>query len=232
MRRPFLIIRPEPGGSQSLARAAAAGLNAIACPLFAVAPLCWDPTLEGDYRAILFTSANAIRHSGAGLAAMKHLPAYCVGPKTAEAARNAGFRVADVGDGGVETLARRLPKGKIVHLCGKESATIDAGLGTIDRRIVYRSSALAPPLCFDALLEQHPVVALHSVRAAAYFSSLASLDRHCRQHIALCCISAQVADAAGEGWEAVAIALNPSDDEIIKCARSFDRHMGQDRHDG
>ena len=57
----------------------------------------------------MLTSANAIRHGGAGLERLRSLPVHAVGEATAAAAREAGFAVAGIGEGGCRAtwLARR-----------------------------------------------------------------------------------------------------------------------------
>ena len=59
-----VILRPEPGASATLARAAAAGIAAVAIPLFAIAPVDWVAPDAKAYDALLLTSANAVRFAG------------------------------------------------------------------------------------------------------------------------------------------------------------------------
>ena len=60
-----VVLRPEPGASATLARAKAAGIDAVAIPLFEVVPVAWDAPDPSSVDALLLTSANAARHGGA-----------------------------------------------------------------------------------------------------------------------------------------------------------------------
>ncbi len=63
MRRLF-VLRPEPGNSESLQRAEALGLDAVAMPLFDVEPVEWDVPDAAGFDGLLLTSANAVAHAG------------------------------------------------------------------------------------------------------------------------------------------------------------------------
>ena len=89
--RPLLVLRPEPGAAATLARATAAGFQAISAPIFTIVPVAWDAPAAAQHDALMLTSANAVREAGAALAAYRHLPAYAVGETTAHAAIDAGF---------------------------------------------------------------------------------------------------------------------------------------------
>ena len=96
MRR-VLVLRPEPGATATLRRARERGLEAEAVPLFEVEPVEWSVPDPSDFDALLLTSANAVRHGGPGLQALRELPVHAVGEATARAAREAGFAVATIG---------------------------------------------------------------------------------------------------------------------------------------
>src|SRR5688572_19197975 len=108
MRR-LVIVRPEPGASATAQRARAIGLDALTMPLFKAEPVEWQVPDPGQFDALLLTSANAVRHAGAGLGRLRDLPVYAVGEATAAAARDAGFAIAASGDGGIERLLGSVP---------------------------------------------------------------------------------------------------------------------------
>lgn len=207
--RQLLLLRPEPGLSASTERARGLGLEVIACPLFRVEPVAWEAPNAANYDALLLTSANAVRHGGAGLDALKTLPVHAVGEATAEAARKAGFEVASVGSRGVADLFSTLPSShRLLHLAGEDHHPIDDP--RIDRRIVYRSARTAkrlPPL-------GGTVVAVHSPRAGERLAELADQ----REQVAIAAISEVAADAVGGGWERVEIAEQPSDSSLLALA--------------
>ncbi|HUP66659.1 MAG TPA: uroporphyrinogen-III synthase, partial [Sphingomicrobium sp.] len=98
----LLILRPEPGASATVDRARKRGLEALAIPLFAIERVHWE--VPEGFDGVLLTSANAVREGGEQLQSLRGLPAYAVGEATAQAAREAGFDIAAIGDSGVERL--------------------------------------------------------------------------------------------------------------------------------
>jgi uroporphyrinogen-III synthase len=208
--RKLLLLRPEPGLSASADRARALGLEVIACPLFEVEPLAWEAPNADDYDALLLTSANAVRHGGPGLGSLKSLPVHAVGEATAEAAREAGFTIESVGDTNVADLLAGLATSlRLLHLAGADHRpTNHPG---IDRRIIYRSAAIADPALppLNGL-----VVAVHSPRAGARLADLAKE----KGRAALAAISAAAAEACGDGWGSVAVAQQPTDESLLALA--------------
>jgi uroporphyrinogen-III synthase len=218
----LLVLRPEPGAGATAARIRAAGEEATVAPLFSIAPVSWSSPDASQHDALLLTSANAIRHAGAQLAALAGLPAYAVGEATAAAARQAGLTIAAVGDGDARALLARVAAAGIerpLHLCGADHVGRGhAGL-SITRRIVYRAEAaatLAPP-AMDALADG-AVALLHSPRAAALFADLVARAELRRDDIRIAAISPVALDAAGEGWAARAVAVSPNDDTLLAAA--------------
>ena len=205
----LLILRPRPGADETAARARALGLEPIVAPLFETRPLDWVPLDPGAYDALLFTSANAPRLGGAGLGMFLALPCYAVGERTAQAAREAGFRDVRIGpsDGvALAAMARRDGAKSLLHLGGRDHIAI----GGATHVAVYASEpagALPPDL-------KAAVVLLHSARAAARFAALAA-DRGA---ILVAAISAEAAQAAGGGWKRVAIAAAPRDEALLELA--------------
>jgi uroporphyrinogen-III synthase len=203
MPRPIAVLRPEPGNAATARRLVALGYHVLSLPLFAVRPVAWSPPDPAGYDALLLTSANAVRHGGAGLAALTGLPVHAVGEATADAARSAGFAVVAVGDAGV--MAMR-PPGRVLQLVGREHRAF-AGADAI---MVYASEALYPDL--GALAGG--VALVHSPRAGR-----ALADRVARRSgIAIAAISRAAALAAGEGWRTVAVADRPTDTDVITAA--------------
>lgn len=213
----LLVLRPEPGASATVARAAAMGLEAIAAPLFEIVPLPFDLP-DGAFDALLFTSANAVRavrvgHDG---------PVYAVGPATAAAAREAGFMDIRVGEADAAAIvARAAGEGmhRLLHLAGREHRAVAHPGVQIERRIVYeaRPTEATWPIAREAL-RRGAIPLLHSPRAAARF---AELFEGGRAAIALAAISAATAQAAGEGWSAVAVAEAPNDAALLAAVKAL-----------
>lgn len=118
----ILVTRSEPGASETATRLAALGYQPIVEPLFAIVPI--DATVP-DFDALAFTSANGVRRF-AVLSLRRDAPVFCVGARTAEAARQAGFANVTSADGDVVALGNlilaQLPAGaRLVHAGNAES---------------------------------------------------------------------------------------------------------------
>lgn len=204
-----VILRPEPGASATLARAEAAGIPAVAIPLFTIAPVEWIAPDPAKFDALLLTSANAVRHGGIQLAALAGLPVYCVGSATAAAAQQAGLSVAETGQGNVADLAERLPHElRLLHLAGREHRDVEG----MARIVVYDSAPIDPAPALDML---HDGVAMvHSPRAGARLAQLVT-DRG---DITIAAISVAAAEACGSGWREVAATEAPADGALLALA--------------
>ena len=209
--RQLLLLRPEPGLSASAERARALGMDVLGVPLFRVEPTQWQAPDPAGYDALLLTSANAVRHAGSELGALKRLPVHAVGNATATAARDAGFAVASVGEAGVAELLARLPgRQRLLHLAGEDRREV-ASEHAVDMRMVYRSTAIDQPAL--PMLEDL-VIAVHSPRAGARLAELAER----RDRTAIAAISAEAAQACGDGWASLAAADTPDDASLLALA--------------
>ena len=92
MRR-VIVLRPEPGASETVARARQLGLDAVAMPLFEIEALAWAAPSSAAFDGLLLTSANAVRSAGPQLESLRGLAAYADREATAAAARDAGFDI-------------------------------------------------------------------------------------------------------------------------------------------
>lgn len=171
----LLLTRPIPAARRFLlACEAAAGrpIPAILSPVLAITPV--EVALDRHPAALILTSEN-----GAARAAeldLGGLPAWCVGPRTAEAARAAGLRAIEAGPDAERLLAallRARPEGPLLHLRG-EHARGDlavrlrgAGLAAAEA-VAYRQEAQPPTSEARAALDDAAplVVPLFSPRSA------------------------------------------------------------------
>lgn len=208
--KPLLVLRPEPGNAATCDRARAMGLDPVSCPLFAVEAVAWSAPDPSSFDHILFTSANAPRTGGPGLASLTTLTALAVGPATAAAAQSAGFKVAVTGTDGVDALLAALPGSqRLLHLAGADHRPAQSR-HHVDAVVVYRSVAVAAPVLPSGAL----VAPVHSPRAGQRFAELAP-DR---TSITIAAISPAAAAACGRGWEKVEIAEQPSDAALLALA--------------
>lgn len=218
---PVIVIRPEPGTAATVAAAEKLGLQAHGFPLFAVTPLPWEPAPREEVDAVLLGSANALRHGSAEIARYRGLPAYVVGAKTAEAAREAGLEVARIAHGGLQSVMAHLAPEhrRLLRLAGRERVelALPGGHAMITRE-VYASMPLAMPTELTALLKEPAVVLLHSGEAAAHFAAECTRLSIDRRRIALACIGPRVAERAGNHWISTRSAETPDDAALLALA--------------
>lgn len=208
MSRPVAVLRPEPGNTATMARLAALGVPAVSIPLFEVRALAWEAPDAAAFDALLLTSANAVRHAGAGLARLKALPVFAVGVATARAARDTGLRVEMMGTGDLAALLAQARFARALHLAGRErTAVADDRIAQVIE--VYASKPITP-----ARSPQGKVALVHSVRAGQRLALLVT-DR---ADTAVVAISAKVAAAVGTGWRTVRIARRPDDAAMVEAA--------------
>ncbi|HET9637853.1 MAG TPA: uroporphyrinogen-III synthase [Allosphingosinicella sp.] len=219
----LLILRPEPGASETAARARAMGLEAAVAPLFAIRSVAGPPLAAGRYEAVLLTSANGARHAPEGLTA---LPCFAVGERTAAAARAAGFAEVRSGPCDGAAAAAMMAKAGIkraIHLCGRDHLEVAAPGVEIERRIVYAAEPVA-----NERFEGRAVAMIHSARAGARFAELV-VDKAA---IAVAAISEAAAAAAGDGWAAKAVAAEPRDQALLELAAKLCNHAVDVVRDG
>lgn len=230
MPLPVIVIRPEPGAHATSKAAHALGLDVRNFPVFEVRALDWHAPARADVDALLLGSANALRHGGAALEAYRGLPAYAVGEKTAQAARQAGLEVIATARGGLQDVFGRLAPGhrRLLRLAGRERVdlTLPEGVSTITRE-VYASEAQPLPAELATLLIRPAVVLLHSGEAAAHFERECARLGIVRDRLRLAAIGPRVAERAGMGWAALASAAMPNDTALLALALQLCQEAGQ-----
>lgn len=205
----LLVLRPEPGNRATVKGTTSMGLEALACPLFRIEAFDWTAPDPRGFDAVLFTSANALRHGGSELARLTTLPALAVGPATAEAARASGFNVTMTGDDGVDALLAALPgTQRLLHVTGAEHRHPDTS-HIVETVVVYRALSLEPQIPSGAL-----VALVHSPRAGERFAAVVPN----RATVSIAAISARAAAACGHGWAVVAVAPQPNDGALLAVA--------------
>lgn len=222
MNRPLLLLRPQPGNDQSAERARALDLEVIQLPLFEIVPVAPAPLPAGPFDALFVTSANGARHGAAALRRFADLPLFTVGEATADAIRSQGERAITVGGGdAASTIPLIVAAGhrRLLHICGADVRPFDPLGLSITRHIVYRSEP-RDTQAFAPLLAALPpcVIAVHSPRAGHHIAAL--LPAVPRPH-RLAAISRAAADAAGPGWQQVAVASAPDDTALLRLASAL-----------
>lgn len=104
-----LVTRAEPAASRTAEKLKLAGHEPIVMPLSALTDT-GNPLSDGNFDGYIFTSANAPRILKArGWAnTVVNMPAFCVGQKTADAAKRIGFEICVIADGGGARLAEEI----------------------------------------------------------------------------------------------------------------------------
>ncbi|MDP5280529.1 uroporphyrinogen-III synthase [Sphingomonas sp. DG1-23] len=216
MSRAIAVLRPEPGNRVTAAAIEARGRTAIRMPLFEVKPLAWEAPDVAGFDALILTSANALRHGGAGLAALHRLPVYAVGEATAEAALRSGFGVRLVSDEGAAALIARAEAAGVrhaLHLAGRER-TLETGGIIAEVIAVYASERRTP----DEVARLAGSIALvQSARSGAWLAELADAQGLDRSRIALVAVSTAAAAAAGPGWQRI-IVPGVANEALIEAA--------------
>ncbi len=211
----ILVLRPEPGASETMRRARDAGLDATAAPLFAIEPLAWEAPDSTGFDALLLTSVNAVRESGEQLMVLRGLPVHAVGEATAAAARDAGLAIASSGESGVDRLLGAIAQElRLLHLCGEDRRPPAGARQTITAIPVYR----ARPIDRPELAAAGSIALLHSPRAGRRFGALVDAAGTNRATIVIAAISTAAAQAAGAGWKAVETADQLSDAALLALA--------------
>lgn len=203
-RRPTLLVtRPLAGGARfagAFRSRFGADWPVILSPLINIVPTGAALPAADAY---VFTSEQAVF----AIAPAPGKPAFCVGPRTAEAARLAGFdAISGPGDaaGLWRLILAEAPEGQLVHPRGAEVAMPiaallqDAGLD-ISEVVVYEQAPLAPTgeACAALAAEHDLLIPLFSPRAARVFAQmLETLPEPARARLFLAAISPAVALAA------------------------------------
>lgn len=215
----LIVLRPEPGASSTMARAAALGISATACPLFRFVPIDWTPPPAVDFDALLVTSAQAVRSGAAHLARYHGLPTYAVGKATARALGMAGFTNVTAGDTDGAAIAARIAADghcAVLHLAGADVAPFDPGPLLIHREALYAAVEAADRPALAAQLEPGAILMVHSPRAGRRLAAL--VDRTARETLHIICISPAALATCGEGWASMRAADAPDDAAMLALA--------------
>lgn len=224
MTQTVFSIRPEPGLSATLEAGRALGLEMAGEPLFEIRSTDWTPPPADVFEALLLGSANAIRHGGEGLRDLTGKPVYAVGNATANAARDAGFRIASIGQGGLQTVMdgaaqRHL---RFLRLAGEDHIRLTPPDGAeLITRIVYASRPLSLGDVLARRLAEGGVVLLHSAKAAEHFAHECRRLELDRSRLRLAALGSRIAHAADSGWHEVQVAAEPRESALLALARDM-----------
>ncbi|MCB1540229.1 MAG: uroporphyrinogen-III synthase [Rhodoblastus sp.] len=223
----ILVVRAAEDARRTAARLAAAGHAAIVAPVLVVRHI--DQAIPGDFDAVVATSSHAFGVPDR-LAALRTVPLYVVGVRTADVAKQAGFRSPLITAPNAENLARdmarNLPAGaRVLYLAGRDrKPDLEIALGQTCALTIFETYAMEPaPELAQAAAEALKAGAVdatlhYSQRSAAIFLDLARragvADRLAGpRHIAISDDAAKPLVAAGLQ---VAVAAQPNEDSMIE----------------
>lgn len=165
----LLLTRPHAQSvrfAESL-RSALPGLRVTIAPLLRIALDPPGAAAADGVAGLIFTSENGVAGFVAGCA-RRDVPAWCVGPRTAEAARAAGFATVHQGGGDARALIAELtavrPDGPLLHVRGRHAAADisgalnAAGIGARDLVVYDQQAQPMPPEGAAALASRGDVV--------------------------------------------------------------------------
>lgn len=220
----LLLTRPRAVATRFALEAAARwpDVQVAIAPLMEIVALGDAPALD-EIDGLIFTSAHGVARAGQG----QGQPAWCVGSRTAEAARQAGFAAVLAGetaDDLVATLLEERPDGRLLHLHGVHqrgdvAARLFAGGIACEGRAAYDQREVSPDsVFFDALAAETLAVPLFSPRSAELFTAAARpvLGDTLRPGIRLFALSGPVRAALPAGWAAdTPVAARPDAEAML-----------------
>jgi uroporphyrinogen-III synthase len=179
----ILVTRPDPARTAQALRAK--GHSVVVAPLMRIERI--EAAFGGPFAAVLLTSANAVRALTAHprRTELLGLPAFAVGARSAEAAREVGFAEVESADGALSDLvalvAGRCAGQRVLYLAGADRAGDLAGdlaahRIAVETAVVYRAATVAalPEEAARALSAGEIDAVLHySARSAATLLQLA-----------------------------------------------------------
>jgi uroporphyrinogen-III synthase len=142
-----LLTRPAEENARIADMLEARGARCLAWPLTRIVPLVGRLEVPAGTEAILFSSANAVR-AFAAVCPVRDLPALCVGDRTADCARGAGFALVESAGGDAADLARLARASghrRFFHPRGREVARLPLEDVTVEAVPVYAAEPAGPP---------------------------------------------------------------------------------------
>lgn len=218
----ILALRPEPGLAATLEKARALGLAITGHALSEIRPVAWECPDPAGFDGLLIGSANVFVHGGPNLGRLAGKPVYAVGSATADAARDAGFAVAMVGSGGLQGVLDAIPGSgpatfHLLRIAGEEHVPLTPPAGvTFTTVVAYRNVLLPLDPAMPDLTGGAALVLLHSAATARHFAQECDRLGLPRDAITLAALGPRIADAAGEGWQAVHTAPRPDETALLE----------------
>ena len=227
-----LLTRPVDDAVQSKRRLEVLGHEVLLAPMIRVMPVTFAVPEKSS--TLIVTSANAVRHGLANLEG-REWTVYCVGERTAQAAKAEGYSRIITGPGTARGLMPLLLKSsgeykrRFTHLAGEDiSYNIAAALeqNGFEAKIttVYKAQpATGVPFDAEAALNSGAVthVLFYSPRTATIFEEMvADQDKHqWLTRLTAVGMSTRVGDMLIGPWKEVLTAILPTEQAMFKLIR-------------
>jgi uroporphyrinogen-III synthase len=234
-----LITRPRGAAEPFASELEREGYEAAIEPLLSIIPLETPAPHIGNVDAVMITSRNALLtfdQRPQALSAFFDLPCFCIGPRTAEKARQFGFTHVHNGESDGTELARYIgntlgkKSSSILHITGRH---IDGKARHEIEALGYRANEwpvyeAVPIAAFSAAtvgllkMSKLDAITVFSPRTAEVFGRLLAHHRleTCCAGLAAICLSETVADVLKPfDWRHLVAAPKPTEDSVIACLK-------------
>lgn len=231
----LLLTRPEEDSIGLRDALAKIQIESLIAPMLEVENIPGPAISTDQLQGFLVTSANGVR----ALAARtdnRDLPMYAVGDATARAAMDMGFGAVTSASGDVDDLATLVKHacnpadGGFFHAAGTVTAgdlsgrLAEAGFEVVREQIYEAKSVDTLPQDAAIALKTRTIqgVVLYSPRTAEVF-----VDRVNKAglmmtlaHVQLIALSQNVRNAAGNAWNAIVVARQPTQESLLNAVRT------------
>jgi uroporphyrinogen-III synthase len=233
-----IVTRPSEDADALRIKLESLGHRVISSPLLDIVPIADAVIPEVRYQLVAFTSANGGRvvSGHEALARLRSLPAFTVGPQSADAARQAGFTDVHVAGSDAAGLADHIARsrdpgaGPILYVSGRDSASDFAGrleaAGFIVCRVIAYEARPAYRLASEVRLGADAVL-LFSPRTARIWAELIAhegLEATARAMMHVC-ISQNAAAALPQAY-ARQVAGVPTETAMLTALAGLDTKAG------
>jgi uroporphyrinogen-III synthase len=229
----LLVTRPQPEAERTGAILRARGHAVVVAPLLRIEPVAGADIGAGPWAAILVTSVNAASAiaSHERVAALRAVPVFAVGERSAEAMRKVGFAAVTSTDGALPDLVRLVtervsPGASLLYLAGAERSGDLAGdllaNGFVAHTVVIYRAVTAtafPASAADAVASGIGGVLHYSRRSAEAYVNAARASGQLAAAVTEpvhFCLSAQVAEPLRQaGVVDIRIAPQPTESALV-----------------
>ena len=231
-----LVTRPRPASEALAQRLAEAGYVPIVEPLLSIIPTNAPRPVNRGIAAVMITSTNSfavLQEKKSAVADVLKLPCFCVGPRTAEHARQFGFEQVEYADSDSRALAQlimqRLHKpAAILHIAGSDTeGTGHAELAAQGYRVsvwpVYKAIAADDLSASTVVLLKTgkiDAIVVFSPRAAQTLADVlvkSELEACCARLSAICLSEAVLKPLKRFNWLQIAAPVVPTEDGLVAC---------------